>query len=157
VPRGFIRCIKDSRKLVRHGETKGPATIAEQFERYLKGIRHYDFFFITQYTDKTARTAIFAAKKKPIEDVRRRAADLAEEKAGRARRQPAITRRRARLKGHSWHPQPVLIHSATSARTSWKRFTETGANSRFRFRRVPGEFLMRLMQGEPEMFDKFGA
>ena len=34
------------------------------------------------------------------------------------------------MKGHSWHPQPVLLHSAFSGSDKLERFTETGANTR---------------------------
>jgi len=60
------------------------------------------------------------------------------------------------LKGHSWHPQPVLIHSATSGSDKLERFTETGANSGS-LGVFYAKFLIRLMQANAKMFDKFGA
>jgi 2,3-bisphosphoglycerate-independent phosphoglycerate mutase len=60
------------------------------------------------------------------------------------------------LKGHSWHPQPVLIHSATSGSDKLERFTETGANSGS-LGIFPAKFLIRLMQANAKMYDKFGA
>ena len=33
------------------------------------------------------------------------------------------------VKGHSWHPQPVLLRSAFSGSDKLERFTETGANA----------------------------
>jgi len=60
------------------------------------------------------------------------------------------------LKGHSWHPQPVLLHSACSGSDKLERFTETGANSGS-LSVFPAKFLIRLMQANAKMFDKFGA
>ena len=60
------------------------------------------------------------------------------------------------VKGHSWHPQPVLLQSKYSGTDKLERFTETGANlgslSVFE-----AKFLIRLMQANAKMFDKFGA
>ena len=60
------------------------------------------------------------------------------------------------MKSHSWHPQPVLIHSATSGSDKLERFTETGANMGS-LGVFDAKFLMRLMQANAKMFDKFGA
>jgi 2,3-bisphosphoglycerate-independent phosphoglycerate mutase len=60
------------------------------------------------------------------------------------------------MKGHSWHPQPVLITSANSGSDKLERFTETGANSGS-LGVFEAKFLMRLMQANAKMFDKFGA
>ena len=60
------------------------------------------------------------------------------------------------LKGHSWHPQPVLLHSATSGWDKLDRFTETGANSGS-LGIMDAKFLIRHMQANAKMFDKFGA
>ena len=60
------------------------------------------------------------------------------------------------LKGHSWHPQPVLLHSACSGSDKLERFTETGANSGS-LGVFPAKFLIRLMQANAKMFDKYGA
>ena len=60
------------------------------------------------------------------------------------------------VRGHSWHPQPVLLHSAYSGADKLERFTETGANlgSLGVFQ---AKYLIRLMQANARMFDKFGA
>ncbi len=60
------------------------------------------------------------------------------------------------LKSHSWHPQPVLLHSDTSGSDKLERFTETGANSGS-LGVFDAKFLMRLMQANAKMFNKFGA
>ncbi len=135
---------------------EGPQTIAEQFERYLKEYDNYDFFFIHyKYTDKYGEDGNFAAKKKAIEDFDAALPILLKKKPDVI----AITGDHSTpvsMKGHSWHPQPVLLHSTTSGSDKLERFTETGANlgslSVF-----DSKFLIRLMQANAKMFDKFGA
>ena len=58
--------------------------------------------------------------------------------------------------GHSWHPQPVLLHSRHSGWDKLERFTETGANLGS-LGIIEAKYLMRLMQANGGMFDKFGA
>jgi 2,3-bisphosphoglycerate-independent phosphoglycerate mutase len=60
------------------------------------------------------------------------------------------------VKGHSWHPQPVLLNSQWSGSDKLDRFTETGANV-CSLGIFEAKFLMRLMQANAKMFDKFGA
>ena len=60
------------------------------------------------------------------------------------------------VKGHSWHPQPVLLTSAVSGSDKLERFTETGANSGS-LGVFEAKYLIRLMQANARMFDKFGA
>jgi 2,3-bisphosphoglycerate-independent phosphoglycerate mutase len=60
------------------------------------------------------------------------------------------------LKAHSWHPQPVLLHALASGSDKLDRFTETGANSGS-LGVFEAKFLIRLMQANAKMFDKFGA
>ena len=60
------------------------------------------------------------------------------------------------MKGHSWHPQPVLLHSKISGSDKLERFTETGANLGS-LGVFEAKFLIRLMQANARMFDKFGA
>ena len=60
------------------------------------------------------------------------------------------------MKGHSWHPQPLLLNAATTGWDKLERFTETGANSGS-LGIGPAKFLIRLMQANAKMFDKYGA
>ena len=59
-------------------------------------------------------------------------------------------------KGHSWHPQPVLLCSPLSGWDKLERFTETGANIGS-LGVFDAKFLIRYMQANAKMFDKFGA
>jgi 2,3-bisphosphoglycerate-independent phosphoglycerate mutase len=143
-------------QLVGMKKIEGPQTIAEQFERYLKEYDNYDFFFIHyKYTDKYGEDGNFAAKKKAIEDFDAALPVLLKKK-------PEVFvvtgdhSTPCALHGHSWHPQPVLVHSTASGSDKLERFTETGANSGS-LGIFPAKFLIRLMQANARMFDKFGA
>ena len=143
-------------QLVGMKKIEGPQTIAEQFERYLTEFDHYGFFFIHyKYTDKAGEDGSFAAKKKAIEDFDAALPILLKKKPEVL----AITGDHSTpcaVKGHSWHPQPVLLHSALSGSDKLERFTETGANSGS-LGVFAAKNLMRLMQANARMFDKFGA
>jgi 2,3-bisphosphoglycerate-independent phosphoglycerate mutase len=143
-------------QLVGMAKLEGPQTIAEQFERYLAEYDNYDYFFIHyKYTDMYGEDGNFAAKRKAIEELDAALPML-------LRKRPdvlAITGDHSTpcaLKGHSWHPQPVLIHSACSGSDKLDRFTETGANSGS-LGVFAAKFLIRLMQANAKAFDKFGA
>jgi len=143
-------------QLVGMKKIEGPQTIEEQFLRYLTEYNNYDFFFIHyKYTDKAGEDGNFAAKKKAIEDFDAALPIL-------LRKKPDVLvvtgdhSTPVALKGHSWHPQPVLLHSAVSGSDKLERFTETGANSGS-LGVFESKFLIRLMQANAKMFDKFGA
>ncbi|MGO8765185.1 MAG: 2,3-bisphosphoglycerate-independent phosphoglycerate mutase [Limisphaerales bacterium] len=130
--------------------------IQQQFETYLKEYNNFDFFFIHfKYTDKAGEDGDFDAKKKAIETF-----DAA---------LPIFLRKKpdvlvitgdhstpVAVKGHSWHPQPILLHSALSGSDKLERFTETGANLGS-LGIFESKSLIRLMQANARMFDKFGA
>jgi 2,3-bisphosphoglycerate-independent phosphoglycerate mutase len=143
-------------QLVGMKKIEGPQTIREQFERYLAEHDNFDFFFIHyKYTDKYGEDGNFEAKKKAIEDFDAALPVLLRKKPDVL----AITGDHSTpcsLKGHSWHPQPVLLHSACSGSDKLDRFTETGANLGS-LGVFEAKFLMRLMQANAKMFDKFGA
>jgi 2,3-bisphosphoglycerate-independent phosphoglycerate mutase len=143
-------------QLVGMKKIEGPQTIKQQFERYLAEYDNFDFFFIHfKYTDKYGEDGNFAAKKKAIEEFDAALPIL-------LRKRPdvlAITGDHSTpvaLHGHSWHPQPVLLHSAFSGSDKLERFTETGANTGS-LGVFEAKYLIRLMQANARMFDKFGA
>lgn len=135
---------------------QGPQTIREQFERYQAEYDKHDFFFIHfKYTDKAGEDGDFAAKKKYIEEFDKALPILLKKKPDVL----AITGDHSTpcaMKGHSWHPQPVLLHSKFSGSDKLERFTETGANQGS-LGIIEAKHLMRLMQANAMMFDKFGA
>ena len=143
-------------QLVGMKKLEGALTIAQQFERYLAEYDTYNFFFIHyKYTDMHGEDGNFEAKKKAIEEfdaalyiLKQKIPDVL-----------AITGDHSTpcaVKGHSWHPQPVLLHSALSGSDKLERFTETGANLGS-LGVFEAKYLLRLMQANAKMFDKFGA
>jgi 2,3-bisphosphoglycerate-independent phosphoglycerate mutase len=143
-------------QLVGMAKLEGPRTIAEQFERYAAEYDNYDYFFIHfKYTDMYGEDGNFAAKKKSIEEFDAALPILQKKKPDVL----AITGDHSTpciVKGHSWHPQPVLLHSALSGSDKLDRFTETGANAGS-LGIFEAKYLIRLMQANAKMFDKFGA
>jgi 2,3-bisphosphoglycerate-independent phosphoglycerate mutase len=143
-------------QLVGMDKLEGPQTIAEQFERYLAEHDNYDYFFIHyKYTDMHGEDGNFDSKRRAIEEFDAALPIL-------LRKRPdviAITGDHSTpcvMKAHSWHPQPVLLTSAYSGSDKLERFTETGANIGS-LGLFEAKFLMRLMQANARMFDKFGA
>ena len=143
-------------QLVGMAKIEGPQTIAEQFKRYQAEYDNYDFFFIHyKYTDKAGEDGNFDAKVKAIQDFDAALPILLEKKPDVL----AITGDHSTpcaARGHSWHPQPVLLHSALSGSDKLDRFTETGANQGS-LGIFEAKYLLRLMQANAKMFDKFGA
>src|SRR5204863_7270556 len=114
-------------QLVGMAKIEGPQTIREQFERYVAEHDNYDYFFIHyKYTDKSGEDGNFEAKKNAIEELDAALPILFQ-------KQPdvlAITGDHSTpcaMKSHSWHPQPVLLHSTCSGSDKLERFTESGA------------------------------
>lgn len=143
-------------QLVGMAQLSGAQTLKEQLERYLVEYDNYDFFFIHyKYTDKAGEDGNFAAKKKAIEDFDAALPILLKKRPDVL----AITGDHSTpcvAKGHSWHPQPVLLHSALSGADKLDRFTETGANCGS-LGIFEAKFLLRIMQANARAFDKFGA
>jgi 2,3-bisphosphoglycerate-independent phosphoglycerate mutase len=143
-------------QLVGMEKLEGAETIEQQFERYLKEYEDYNFFFIHyKYTDMYGEDGNFDAKKKAIEDFDKALPIL-------LRKMPdvlAITGDHSTpvaCKAHSWHPQPVLLTADCSGSDKLDRFTETGANLGS-LGVFEAKYLMRHMQANAKMFDKFGA
>ncbi|MEC7201888.1 MAG: phosphonopyruvate decarboxylase-related protein, partial [Verrucomicrobiota bacterium] len=143
-------------QLVGMTKIEGPQTIGEQFNRYLELYDDYDFFFIHyKYTDMYGEDGNFEAKKKAIEELDEALPILLQKRPDVL----AITGDHSTpcpMKGHSWHPQPVLLSSAFSGSDKLDRFTETGANLGS-LGGFEAKFLMRHMQAHARMFDKYGA
>jgi 2,3-bisphosphoglycerate-independent phosphoglycerate mutase len=143
-------------QLVGMTKLEGPQNISEQLERYLAEYDRYDFFFIHfKSPDMYGEDGNFEAKKKAIEEFDAALPIL-------LRKRPdvlAITGDHSTpcaTKGHSWHPQPVLLTSAFSGSDKLERFSETGANQGS-LGIFSAKYLIRLMQANARMFDKYGA
>ena len=143
-------------QLVGMKKIEGAQTISDQFETYLNEYDNYDFFFIHyKYTDMHGEDGNFDAKRKSIEELDRALPLLLEKKPDVL----AITGDHStpcKVRGHSWHPQPVLLHSEYSGCDKLERFTETGANLGS-LGVFDAKFLIRHMQANALMFDKYGA
>lgn len=143
-------------QLVGMTKLEGPQTIAEQFQRYIETYDRYNYFFIHfKYPDMYGEDGNFEAKTRAIEEFDAALPILLQKKPDVL----AITGDHSTpcvLKGHSWHPQPVLLTSACSGSDKLERFTETGANLGS-LGLFEAKFLIRLMQANARMFDKFGA
>jgi 2,3-bisphosphoglycerate-independent phosphoglycerate mutase len=143
-------------QLVGMTKLEGAQTIAEQFQTYLDTRDQYDFFFIHyKYTDMYGEDGNFEGKKKAIEEFDAALPKLLQNRPDVL----AITADHSTpcaMKGHSWHPPPVLISSAFSGSDKLDRFTETGANLGS-LGVFDSKYLIRLMQANARMFDKFGA
>ncbi|NGO38458.1 2,3-bisphosphoglycerate-independent phosphoglycerate mutase [Limisphaera ngatamarikiensis] len=143
-------------QLVGMTKLEGPQNVREQFERYLAEYDNFDFFFIHhKATDKAGEDGNFEAKKRAIEEVDAALPVLLQKKPDVL----AITGDHSTpcaMRGHSWHPQPVLLHSRYSGTDGAQRFTEAEAN-RGSLGIFEARFLIRLMQANARMFDKFGA
>ncbi len=143
-------------QLVGMTKLEGPQTIAEQFERYLAEHDNFDYFFIHfKYTDMYGEDGNFEAKRKAIEELDAALPILLKKKPDVL----AVTGDHSTpcaIKGHSWHPQPVLLHSAYSGSDKLERFTETGSNTGS-LGVFEAKYLIRLMQANAKLFDKFGA
>src|SRR5579872_3395651 len=143
-------------QLVGMDKLEGPQTIAEQFERYLAEYDKYDYFFIHfKYTDMYGEDGNFEAKKKAIEELDA-ALPILLQKSPEVLAITGDHSTPCAAKGHSWHPQPVLLVSPLSGSDKLERFTETGANTGS-LGVFEAKYLMRLMQANAKMFDKFGA
>src|SRR2546430_15998761 len=133
-----------------------PYTTLFRSERYLKEYDNFDYFFIHyKYSDMYGEDGNFDAKRKAIEELDAALPILLQKKPDVL----AITGDHSTpcaMKGHSWHPVPVLLTSAFSGSDKLERFTETGANMGS-LGVFESKFLMRLMQANARMFDKFGA
>jgi 2,3-bisphosphoglycerate-independent phosphoglycerate mutase len=143
-------------QLVGMKKIEGPQTIAQQFQRCLAEYDNYNYFFVHhKYTDMYGEDGNFEAKKKAIEEFDAALPILLQKRPDVI----AITGDHSTpcaLKGHSWHPQPVLLWSACSGSDKLQRFTETGANIGS-LGVFEAKYLIRLMQANARMFDKFGA
>lgn len=143
-------------QLVGMTKIEGLQTIGQQCQRYITEHDRYDYFFLHyKYTDKAGEDGDFQGKVKAIEEFDAALPILLQKKPDVL----AITGDHSTpcaLKGHSWHAQPVLLHSRYSGSDKLDRFTETGANLGS-LGLFEAKYLLRLMQAHAKMFDKFGA
>ena len=115
-------------QLVGMKKIEGPQTVKEEFEAAVQALKTFDFVFVhVKGTDMAGEDGNFAAKVAAIEE-----ADAALGALMAA--QPAVIAvtgdhsTPCPVKGHSWHPQPVLLYGDYSGWDGMDRFTERAAN-----------------------------
>ncbi|MBM3804849.1 MAG: 2,3-bisphosphoglycerate-independent phosphoglycerate mutase [Acidimicrobiia bacterium] len=143
-------------QLIGMQKLEGTNSIQEEFERYLAEYGNYDYFFVhVKGTDMAGEDGDFDRKVAVIEEVDRALPVLFEKKPLVL----AVTGDHSTpvpMRSHSWHPQPVMIHSPVSGSDRLDRFTETNTN-RGSLGIFKSRQLIRYMMANAGLFDKFGA
>ena len=142
-------------QLVGMKKVEGPTTVPQEFEAGVDALRAYDFVFIhVKGTDMAGEDGNFDAKVKAIEEADAALGQLLPEVDVLAITGDHSTP--VPVKGHSWHPQPVMICGEIAGWDGQDRFTERTANlgSLGVFQ---AKYLIRYMQANARRLDKFGA
>jgi len=129
---------------------------ADEFQTYLDRYDEFQYFFIhIKPTDAAGEDGNFDQKRAVIEQVDAALPVLLSRKP----RVLAITGDHSTpcpMRGHSWHPIPVLLHSPVCGIDGAARFTErtcnTGSLGFFE-----SKYLLPLMLANAGMLDKYGA
>ncbi len=143
-------------QLVGMKKIEGPTTVKEEFEAAADAIRAFDFVFVhVKGTDAAGEDGNFQAKVAAIEEADTALSILMNEMPTVL----AVTGDHSTpvpVKGHSWHPQPVMLYSDIAGWDGLDRFTERAANHGS-LGTFEAKFLIRLMQANARRLDKFGA
>jgi len=132
------------------------ATIEDEFNTLKQNYTNYDFFFLhIKGTDSAGEDGDFTRKVKIIEQIDRAIANL-------ITMEPDVIvvtgdhSTPALLKGHSWHPVPILLYSKWCRPDKASEFSESacllGGLGRF-----PATQIMLLAMANALKLDKFGA
>jgi len=142
-------------QLVGMKKVQGPSTVHEEFSAAVDALKTYDYVFVhVKGTDMAGEDGNFDAKVKAIEE-----ADAALGQILPHVDVLAITGDHSTpvpVKGHSWHPQPVMICGEIAGWDGQDRFTERAANSGS-LGVFDAKHLIRYMQANAKRLDKFGA
>jgi 2,3-bisphosphoglycerate-independent phosphoglycerate mutase len=143
-------------RLVGMDVLKTGATLAEEVSALAAHWDSYDFFFVHyKDTDQAGEDGDFAGKVAALER-------LDAELPGIVRLHPdvlAVTGDHASpavLRGHSWHPVPVVVVGAYAAPDAVERFSER-ACAAGSLGTLPAHHLMPLLMANALRFTKFGA
>jgi 2,3-bisphosphoglycerate-independent phosphoglycerate mutase len=132
-------------------------TLESEIETLKSCFADYDYFFIhVKYTDSSGEDGDFDRKVSVIEEVDSLV--------------PSITALKpdvfvvtgdhstpAELKGHSWHPVPVLLHATTARHDSWLTSFNEGECARGSLGTFESKHLMALMLAHGQRLAKYGA
>ncbi|MEA3560426.1 MAG: 2,3-bisphosphoglycerate-independent phosphoglycerate mutase [Candidatus Omnitrophota bacterium] len=133
-----------------------PQDLEEEIKLLKDNLDKYDFFFIHfKKTDSSGEDGNFNAKVKEIEKIDRLI-------PGILKLQPDVIivtadhSTPAKLKGHSWHPVPVIVHSQHCRADDVKRFDEISC-IKGGIGRMPAFNLMNIALANALRLKKFGA
>ena len=143
-------------QLVGMKKVEGPTTVRQEFEAAVDALKAYDFVFVhVKGTDMAGEDGNFEAKVKAIEEADAALGVLLKAKPTVI----AVTGDHSTpvpVKGHSWHPQPVMICSEIAGWDGQDRFTERSANQGS-LGVFEAKYLIRYLQANARRLDKFGA
>ena len=143
-------------QLVGMTKIEGAHTLAEECEQAVKAMKTYDFVFVhIKPTDAAGEDGKFDAKVAAIEEADAALAPIIAAKPDVL----VVTGDHSTpvpVKGHSWHPQPVMIISDIAGWDGLDRFTERAANCGS-LGVFEAKYLIRHMQANGRRLDKFGA
>jgi 2,3-bisphosphoglycerate-independent phosphoglycerate mutase len=147
--RGLARLV--GMEILKTGET-----LREEVETLKKYFDRYDFFYLHfKKTDSAGEDGNFKMKVKVLEEIDRVIPSLLKLKpevlvVTGDHSTPSV------LKGHSWHPNPVLLHSKYIRPDGIRRFTERHCQ-RGQLGRFPAMDVIPLMLANGLKLKKFGA
>ena len=143
-------------QLVGMTKLEGAHSLQEEMEMAVEAMKTYDFLFIhIKPTDAAGEDGNFAAKVAAIEE-----GDAALGTLLAANPDVVVVTgdhsTPVPVKGHSWHPQPVMITCEIAGWDGMERFTERAANHGS-LGVFEAKYLIRHMQANARRLDKFGA
>jgi 2,3-bisphosphoglycerate-independent phosphoglycerate mutase len=143
-------------QLVGMEKIEGATSIKEEMVAATDALRTHDFVFVhVKPTDTAGEDGNFDAKVAAIQEADAALSILMNEMPTVL----AITGDHSTpvpVKGHSWHPQPVMLYSDLAGWDGLDRFTERAANQGS-LGVFEAKQLIRLMQANAKRLDKFGA
>ena len=142
-------------QLVGMKKVEGSTTVQQEFDAAIDALKAYDFVFVhVKGTDMAGENGNIDAKVKAIEEADAALGQLLPEVDVLAVTGDHSTP--VPVKGHSWHPQPVMICSEIAGWDGQDRFTERCANLGS-LGVFDAKYLIRYMQANAKRLDKFGA
>jgi 2,3-bisphosphoglycerate-independent phosphoglycerate mutase len=143
-------------QLVGMTKMEGAHSLAEECTMAVEALKTYDYVFVhIKPTDAAGEDGNFAAKVAAIEEADAALAPLIAANPDVL----VVTGDHSTpvpVKGHSWHPQPVMITGEIAGWDGMDRFTERAANLGS-LGVFEAKYLIRYMQANAKRFDKFGA
>jgi 2,3-bisphosphoglycerate-independent phosphoglycerate mutase len=131
-------------------------SLKDEVETLKRSFADHDFFYIHfKKTDSAGEDGDFKKKVKALEEIDRVIPSI-------VRLKPDVLvvtgdhSTPAALKGHSWHPNPILLHSKYIRPDRIRRFTEMDCQ-KGQLGRFPAKYILPLMLANGLKLKKFGA